>query len=76
MDNAYVRSTQDVLDQFGVTEQAGLSESQVVSSRQKHGRNGMSIMSFMLAWQSIKVLTRYEYSTPRRPPNATLGAHL
>ncbi|KAF1355429.1 hypothetical protein BDV97DRAFT_345535 [Delphinella strobiligena] len=41
MDNAYVRSTQDVLDQFGVTEQAGLSESQVVSSRQKHGRNAL-----------------------------------
>jgi len=40
MDNAFVRSAQDVLKEFGVTEHGGLSEAQVVASRQKHGRNG------------------------------------
>lgn len=41
MENAYVRPTQDVLNSFQVTEQAGLSESQVAASREKHGTNGM-----------------------------------
>ena len=40
MDNAFVRSTQDVLKQFDVTEQGGLSVSQIAASREKHGRNG------------------------------------
>ena len=41
MDNAFVRSAQDVLQHFGVTEQAGLSDNKVEASRQKYGRNGM-----------------------------------
>jgi Ca2+ transporting ATPase len=41
MDDAYVRSTEEVLKHFQVTEQGGLSESAVETSRQKHGKNGM-----------------------------------
>ncbi|KAL1304849.1 hypothetical protein AAFC00_003774 [Neodothiora populina] len=41
MDNAYVRSVQDVLGHFDVTEQAGLSEAQVTASREKHGKNAL-----------------------------------
>ncbi|EME39239.1 hypothetical protein DOTSEDRAFT_75085 [Dothistroma septosporum NZE10] len=41
MDNAYVRSPQEVLKHFNVSEQQGLSESAVQASRQKHGRNAI-----------------------------------
>jgi Ca2+ transporting ATPase len=40
MEDAYVRSTQDVLKQFNVTQQSGLSDAAVQSLREKHGRNG------------------------------------
>lgn len=40
MDDAYVRSPQEVLKHFGVSEQAGLSSSAVEASRREHGRNG------------------------------------
>lgn len=36
-----MRSPQDVLKHFGVSEHNGLSESAVTASRQKHGKNGM-----------------------------------
>ena len=42
MDNAYVRSAQEVLNHFGTEEQIGLSDAGVADSRQKHGRNGIS----------------------------------
>jgi Ca2+ transporting ATPase len=39
MDNAYTKNTQEALKYFQVTEENGLSEEQVKSSRQKYGRN-------------------------------------
>jgi len=41
MEDAYVRSTQDVLKQFNVTQQSGLSDAAVQSLREKHGRNAI-----------------------------------
>ena len=41
MENAYVRSAQDVLRQFKVSEGSGLSTTSVSASREKYGRNGM-----------------------------------
>jgi Ca2+ transporting ATPase len=42
MDNAYTRTPAEVLQHFQVTEQKGLSESQVNDLRTKHGKNGES----------------------------------
>lgn len=42
MDNAYVRSAQDVLKHFDVTEQKGLSQQAVTAARGKYGKNGQS----------------------------------
>lgn len=44
MDNAYVQSPSAVLKHFDVQEASGLDKSSVTASRQKHGRNGMSIV--------------------------------
>ncbi|KAF1996102.1 calcium ATPase [Amniculicola lignicola CBS 123094] len=41
MDNAYVKSPGEALKQFQVSEAKGLSEQQVISSRQKHGKNAL-----------------------------------
>ncbi|KAF2725581.1 calcium transporter ATPase [Polychaeton citri CBS 116435] len=41
MDNAYIRSTQEVLKHFDVPEHKGLSDAAVSASRQKHGRNAI-----------------------------------
>jgi len=40
MNDAFVRSTTEVLAHFGVAEHTGLSDSQVNTSRDKHGSNG------------------------------------
>lgn len=42
MENAFTKTHAEALRQFGVTEEKGLSDQQVVSARQKHGRNGPS----------------------------------
>jgi P-type Ca2+ transporter type 2A len=42
MENAFTKTPREVLKQFAVTEEKGLSAQQVQSLRQKHGRNGMS----------------------------------
>ncbi|EKD17245.1 uncharacterized protein L3040_008890 [Drepanopeziza brunnea f. sp. 'multigermtubi'] len=42
MENAYARSTSDVLSFFSVSETQGLTESQVAASREKHGRNAIA----------------------------------
>lgn len=39
MENAYVRSAQDVLSHFKVSERSGLSTKSVESAREKYGRN-------------------------------------
>lgn len=41
MENAYAKSTSEVLKFFSVSETLGLTETQVKASREKHGRNGM-----------------------------------
>lgn len=41
MENAFVRSPQDVLKHFNVTEQSGYSSSAVEGARKKYGKNGM-----------------------------------
>ncbi|KAF2769879.1 calcium transporter ATPase [Teratosphaeria nubilosa] len=41
MDNAYVRSPQEVLEHFNVSEQKGLEEVSVNAARQKYGRNAI-----------------------------------
>jgi magnesium-transporting ATPase (P-type) len=40
MENAFARSTSEVLKHFGVSETQGLTDAQVQSSREKYGRNG------------------------------------
>lgn len=40
MEGAYVRSAQDVLGHFKVSEQSGLSATAVVANREKYGENG------------------------------------
>lgn len=40
MENAYTKTPAEALKFFQVTEQAGLSEQQVRSAVQKHGKNG------------------------------------
>ena len=40
MENAFTKSHAQALSHFGVTEEKGLSEQQVLSARQKHGKNG------------------------------------
>jgi Ca2+ transporting ATPase len=42
MENAFTRTPAEALKHFEVTEEKGLSENQVKSLREKHGRNGES----------------------------------
>lgn len=48
MDDAFVRSTREVLTHFNVLEESGLSESAVLSSREKHGSNCETAICTML----------------------------
>jgi len=41
MENAYTKTPAEALKHFQVTEEKGLSEQQVKSLREKHGKNGM-----------------------------------
>ncbi|EME80304.1 uncharacterized protein MYCFIDRAFT_49900 [Pseudocercospora fijiensis CIRAD86] len=41
MENAYVRSPDEVLEYFNVSEQTGLSDSAVAAARQKYGKNAI-----------------------------------
>tara|TARA_R110002003_G_scaffold129_2_gene12078 strand:- start:3978 stop:4133 length:156 start_codon:yes stop_codon:yes gene_type:complete len=41
MENAYTKTPAEALKHFQVTEEKGLSEQQVQSLREKHGKNGM-----------------------------------
>lgn len=40
MENAFARSTDEVLSTFGVKASAGLTDTQVKELRNKHGKNG------------------------------------
>jgi Ca2+ transporting ATPase len=41
MENAYTKTPAEALKHFQVTEEKGLSEQQVKTLREKHGKNGM-----------------------------------
>jgi Ca2+ transporting ATPase len=41
MENAYTRTPAEALQHFQVREEQGLSDQQVASLREKHGKNGM-----------------------------------
>lgn len=42
MDHAFTRSPAELLRDFGVSEDAGLTQNQVLRLREKHGSNGTS----------------------------------
>ncbi len=44
MENAYTRTPTEVLKHFQVTEEKGLSEQQVKSLREQHGKNGTLVI--------------------------------
>ncbi|KAI9734101.1 MAG: hypothetical protein M1818_007039 [Claussenomyces sp. TS43310] len=53
MENAYVRSADDVLQHFSVTEQHGLSTSQVRASVEKYGKNAIAEEPATPLWELI-----------------------
>jgi Ca2+ transporting ATPase len=55
MENAFAKSTSEVLKFFGVSETHGLTAAQVKASREKHGRNGM--YSLVFTFHSRRQLT-------------------
>ena len=48
MEDAYARSTKEVLNFFGVQESKGLSDNQVKAALEKYGRNGTYYIFFPL----------------------------
>jgi Ca2+ transporting ATPase len=46
MENAYTKTPSEALRHFGVTEDKGLSEPQVKTLREKHGKNGTQTSFF------------------------------
>ncbi|KAG0651179.1 Calcium pump [Hyphodiscus hymeniophilus] len=53
MENAYTKSTSEVLKFFSVSEARGLTDSQVASSREKHGRNAIAEEPPTPIWELI-----------------------
>ncbi|CZS94368.1 calcium-transporting ATPase sarcoplasmic/endoplasmic reticulum type [Rhynchosporium agropyri] len=53
MENAYVKSTSEVLQHFSVSEVQGLSESQIQASREKYGRNSIEEEPPTPIWELI-----------------------
>ena len=53
MENAFVSSTAEVLKQFRVTEEVGLSGVQVAESREKYGRNSLPEDPPTPLWQLV-----------------------
>ena len=43
MENAFAKSTSEVLKHFAVVETQGLTTAQVAAAREKHGRNGRTL---------------------------------
>jgi len=46
MDHSFTRSPAELLRDFGVSEDAGLTQDQVLRLREKHGSNGKPSFSF------------------------------
>ncbi|KAH9210719.1 hypothetical protein DL95DRAFT_393224 [Leptodontidium sp. 2 PMI_412] len=53
MENAYAKSTSEVLEFFSVSEAQGLSKSQIQASREKHGRNSIEEEPPTPIWELI-----------------------
>jgi Ca2+ transporting ATPase len=53
MENAYNRSTREILKHFSVTTEQGLSDAQVVASREKYGRNAIAEEESTPLWELI-----------------------
>lgn len=69
MENAYAQSTEDVLQAFSVGESSGLTDAQVVTSREKHGRNGESTMFPCFRGRNLKlVLIGVTIAIAEEPP--------
>lgn len=64
MENAYAKSTSEVLKFFSVSESQGLSESQIQASREQHGRNCM--LGLSAAPHCTK--TNYHAAIEEEPP--------
>jgi hypothetical protein len=65
MDNAFARSTAEVLTHFAVSETGGLSEAQVASAREKYGRNGKQKT---LCATADGATTKYHIAIAEDPP--------
>jgi len=63
MNDAYVRSTTDVLSHFNVTEQTGLSDGQISASRMKHGPNGRRLLLGL----EVEMLMQYKALSEEDP---------
>jgi magnesium-transporting ATPase (P-type) len=68
MENAFAKSTSEVLKFFSVSETQGLTEAQVKESRDKHGRNGRQLYCCAINRQRLT-----SNSNRRRSPNALVG---
>ncbi|KAI9800559.1 MAG: hypothetical protein M1833_003217 [Piccolia ochrophora] len=53
MDNSYLRTTQEALRHFNVSEQEGLSDSRVETSKQKYGKNALPEEPPTPLWQLV-----------------------
>jgi Ca2+ transporting ATPase len=53
MENAFLKSTAEVLKHFDITEGSGLSSNQVAISRQKHGSNSLPEDPPTPLWQLV-----------------------
>ena len=59
MENAYVRSAQDVLKHFNVSGHSGLSTKAVEASREKHGRNCKNSKMMMRSSSLLTSIQQY-----------------
>lgn len=61
MDHSFTRLPAELLRDFGVSEDAGLTQDQVLRLREKHGSNGKSPVSFIQQWIGFReTLSRKE----------------
>jgi|SRR5690242_2437574 len=72
MENAYTRTPAEALKHFQVTEPNGLSETQVKSLRDKHGKNGM--LAIFERQEDYSILTKTN-SLARGAANTNLAAY-
>jgi hypothetical protein len=74
MENAYTRTPAEALQHFQVREEQGLSDQQVASLREKHGKNGM-LAALQPASSCVVLRTDRAFSIARGAPDTHLGAY-